>query len=180
MKIYTRTGDDGETSLFGGGRVSKSEGRVAAYGDVDELNALLGLAHTHLSSWPALREQIEAAQRVLFGIGGELATPTEKGRDKLRGLVQKADAVALEVSIDAMESELPALTGFILPGGGQAGAVLHVARTVCRRAERSVVGLAQEVSLRSEIVRYLNRLSDWLFVLARYVNWRERHTETPW
>ncbi|GJM43760.1 MAG: ATP--cob(I)alamin adenosyltransferase [Gemmatimonadota bacterium] len=180
MKIYTRTGDTGETSLFGGGRVPKSDRRVSAYGDVDELNALLGQAHTHLQTWTALRDQIAAAQRVLFGIGGELATPSEKGRDKLRDLVQEEDAAALEASIDEMEKELPALTGFILPGGGEAGAALHVARTVCRRAERAVVGLGQEVELRPEIVRYLNRLSDWLFVLARYVNWRERHPETPW
>lgn len=180
MKIYTKTGDQGETSLFAGGRLRKSDPRVAAYGEVDELNATLGVALHQLTSWPAQHEQIERVQRVLFGIGGELATPTEKGRDKLRGLVGDAEVAELERSIDAMETELPALTSFILPGGGAAGATLHVGRTVCRRAERAVVGLAGEAEIRPEVLRYLNRLSDWLFVLARYVNRRERRPESPW
>lgn len=180
MKIYTKTGDDGETSLFAGGRVRKSDPRVAAYGDVDELNAMLGVVTRHLSSWPAQREEVEGVQRVLFGIGGELATPSEAGRAKLRGLVGAEDAEALERSIDAMEEDLPELKAFILPGGGAAGSTLHVARTVCRRAERSVDGLGADAGIRPEILRYLNRLSDWLFVLARYVNRRERHPEIPW
>jgi cob(I)alamin adenosyltransferase len=179
LKIYTRTGDGGETSFFGGGRVAKSDRRVAAYGDVDELSAALGLAHAHLSSWPALRERIESVQRALFGIGGEIATPREAARSRLRGLVQDADVTALEESIDQMQSELPDLESFVLPGGGPAGAALHLARTVCRRAERAAVGLGPE-ALRPEIVRYLNRLSDWLFVTARYVNRRERHPEILW
>ena len=179
MKIYTRTGDTGETSFFGGGRVPKSDPRVAAYGDVDELGATLGFAHASLSSWPALRAKIEDVQRVLFGIGGEIATPGPAARERLRGLVQEDDVVALERSIDEMESELPELKSFILAGGGLAGAALHLARTVCRRAERSVVALGAE-ELRPEVVRYLNRLSDWLFVTARYVNRRERHPEVLW
>jgi cob(I)alamin adenosyltransferase len=179
VKIYTRTGDTGETALFGGRRVRKSDPRVAAYGDVDELSAVLGLVHAQLSSWSALRTEIEAIQRTLFGIGGEIATPTEPARARLRGIVQDADILALEASIDAMEVDLPELKSFILPGGGPAGAALHLARTICRRAERSVVGLGED-AVRGEIVRYLNRLSDWLFVTARTVNSRERHPEMLW
>jgi cob(I)alamin adenosyltransferase len=179
MKIYTRTGDAGETSFFGGERVAKSDPRVAAYGDVDELSAALGLAHAHLQSWPSLREQIEGVQRTLLGIGGEIATTSERARARLRGLVTDADIAALETSIDEMEADLPPLTSFILPGGGPAGASLHLARTTCRRAERSVVGLGAG-AVRGEILRYLNRLSDWLFVTARFVNRRERHPEALW
>jgi cob(I)alamin adenosyltransferase len=174
LKIYTKRGDGGETSLLGGQRVRKSEERVGAYGDVDELNAVLGLAHAHVHSWPQLRERIESIQRALFGIGAELATTGDPSQ--LRGLVQESDVEALERSIDGMEEELPELKSFILPGGGAAGASLHLARTVCRRAERAVVALGA----REGTLRYLNRLSDWLFVAARYVNLRERHPETPW
>ena len=138
LKIYTKTGDEGDTSLFAGGRVRKSDSRVAAYGDVDELSALLGAAHHHLPSWPALRAELEQVQRVLFGIGGEIAAESEGAREKLRDLVSNEHVVALERSIDEMEAALPALDRFIMPGGGPAGAALHVARTVCRRAERSV------------------------------------------
>ena len=180
MKIYTKSGDGGDTSLFGGGRVPKSHHRVSAYGDIDELNAALGLAHASLVSWHSLRGQIESVQKALFGIGGEVATETEKGRSKLRGLVSEEEIVELEKSIDSMEEELPPLKTFILPGGGPSGAALHLARTVCRRAERSIVGLCATDPLRPEILRFLNRLSDWLFVAARYVNHRERHPEIPW
>lgn len=180
MKIYTRTGDEGETGLFGGGRVRKSEPRVAAYGDVDELNAAIGVAHAHVQSWRALKEQLEGVQRTLFAIGGEIATPGQEARSRLRDLVSEAEIGALEASIDEMEEELPPLKTFVLPGGGPAGASLHVARTVCRRAERSVVGLPAEAGIRPEIIIYLNRLSDWLFVVARYVNQRERRPEIPW
>ena len=179
LKIYTRTGDGGETSFFGGGRIPKSDARVGAFGDVDELNAVLGVVHGQLSSWSAMREKIEAIQRTLFGIGGEIATPDPEKRGKLRDLVQEEHIASLETSIDEMENELPELRAFVLPGGGNAGAMLHVARTVCRRAERSVVGLGPEC-VRPEIVRYLNRLSDWLFVTARYINIRERHPEALW
>jgi cob(I)alamin adenosyltransferase len=153
---------------------------VAAYGDLDELNAALGAAHARLVSWHDLRQRIEDIQAVLFGIGAELATPDAMARKKLTGLVRGEDVETLEASIDAMEKELPSLRSFILPGGGPAGAQLHVARTVCRRAERKVVALGAEGEIRSEILLYLNRLSDWLFVVARYVNHRERHTEIPW
>ncbi len=180
MKIYTRTGDGGETGLFGGGRVAKSDARVSAYGDVDELNAAVGAAHAHMPTWPALKERLEGVQRALFGIGGEIATPDPAARGKLRDLVTEEDIRGLEQSIDEMEAELPELKSFLLPGGGPAGAALHVARTVCRRAERSIVGLPDDVEIRPEIVIYLNRLSDWLFVVARYVNHRERRPEIPW
>jgi cob(I)alamin adenosyltransferase len=179
MKIYTRRGDEGTTSFFGGERVAKSDPRVSAYGDVDELSATLGLAYAGLASWLNLRERIEAVQRTLFGIGGEIATPSAKARERLRGLVQDTDVLALEASIDEMEADLPPLQSFVLPGGGPAGAALHLARTVCRRAERSVVALGAD-AVRPEILRYLNRLSDWLFVTARFVNRRERHNEMLW
>lgn len=180
MKIYTRGGDGGETSFFGGARASKAHPRVAAYGDVDELNALLGLAQTHLAPHADLRARIEAIQRSLFGVGGEIATPTAKAREKLRDLVTDEAVGELERSIDAMEDELEPLTRFILPGGGAGGATLHVARTVCRRAERAVVGLGPEAGIRPEVVRYLNRLSDWLFVAARVANRRDGAPETAW
>lgn len=180
MKIYTRGGDGGQTSFFGGERASKAHPRVAAYGDVDELNALLGVAHARLAGQADLRDRIETIQRSLFGIGGELATTGEKARAKLRDLVGDAQVRELERSIDAMEEELTPLTGFILPGGGEAGAALHVGRTVCRRAERAVVGLGPDAGIRPEVVRYLNRLSDWLFVAARTANRRDGRPETGW
>jgi len=180
MKIYTKTGDGGETSLFGGGRVSKSDARVAAYGDVDELNAALGRVLANLRLDDSLQAPLLRIQRALFGVGGEIATREEKHRGKLRDLVTDQDVEFLETSLDAMEVDLPPLQSFVLPGGGPAGSALHVARTVCRRAERSVVALAAGERLRPEIVRYLNRLSDWLFVAARHVNFREGRPETPW
>lgn len=180
MKIYTRGGDGGQTSFFGGERASKAHPRVAAYGDVDELNALLGLARARLEAHEDLRARIEAVQRSLFGVGGEIATPGERARAKLRDLVTDREVEELERSIDSMEEELTPLTRFILPGGGLAGATLHVARTVCRRAERAVVGLGPEAGVRPEVVRYLNRLSDWLFVAARVANRRDGVPETGW
>ena len=179
MKIYTKSGDEGDTSLFGGARVRKDEARVAAYGGLDELNAVLGLARSQLDAAHPLQEEIESVQSVLFGIGGEIATVTESARGKLRGLVGAGDTEALERSIDAMEERLEPLKTFILPGGSPAGAVLHVARTVCRRAERRVVALG-EGAARPEVLRYVNRLSDWLFVAARSVNQGAEVPETPW
>jgi cob(I)alamin adenosyltransferase len=180
LKIYTRGGDGGETSFFGGERVRKSHSRVAAYGDVDELNAALGLAQSSLGPHQRIRERIEEIQRALFGIGGEIATPNARARERLRGLVDDTLVAALEQSIDSMEEDLAPLRTFILPGGGPAGAALHVARTVCRRAERSVVALAAGSEVRPEVLRYLNRLSDWLFVAARWVNHEEGRSELPW
>lgn len=181
MKIYTKTGDKGETGLFGGGRVSKSHPRVDAYGDIDELNAVLGLARS-IEMMPRIDEVLVPVQRDLFSIGALLATPN---RDKVRQQLEKAridDArvAELERAIDDGEAELEPLTAFILPGGTPKSAALHVARTVCRRAERKVISLGSEVDVPPIVVRYLNRLSDLLFVLARVANRRAGAPEVTW
>jgi cob(I)alamin adenosyltransferase len=180
-KIYTRTGDQGQTALFGGGRVSKADPRVAAYGDVDELNAALGVV---LACQPVDFERalLEAVQRDLFAVGGQLASPDP---EKVARALAKAQlgperVAALEAAIDAAEAELPVLTAFTLPGGTMKGALLHVARTVCRRAERSVAGLAAVQPVAPTIMAYLNRLSDLLFVLARLANHRAGAAEQTW
>jgi len=171
-KIYTRTGDDGETGLFGGTRVRKDDPRVEAYGTVDELNAALGVVRAEWAQTPssprAIDEFLARVQHELFSIGAELATPQadQHGTD----LVQDADVAQLEAVIDGWEAELRPLREFILPGGTPVAAQLHLARCVCRRAERLIVRLAAEQPLRGEVVRYVNRLSDALFVLARTVN----------
>jgi cob(I)alamin adenosyltransferase len=177
VKIYTRTGDSGETSLFDGTRVPKSEARVATYGDVDELNAVLGLARSATSD-AQLAAMLEQIQRDLFALGSRLADPAHK----IAGRVSKAavtpdDITRLEGWIDTLETELPPLRRFILPGGGPAGASLHVARTVCRRAERAMVALGD---LEPELLVYVNRLSDLLFVMARAANHRAGAAETEW
>jgi cob(I)alamin adenosyltransferase len=171
VRIYTKTGDSGTTGLIGGTRVPKNDLRVAAYGDVDELNAVLGLAIAHLP--PELggqADQLRHIQRVLFDIGAELATPP--GGRKARWELDEAETHKLESAIDTMEETLPALQNFILPGGHPAGAALHLARTVARRAERQVVSLHGQVGLEAKLLRYLNRLSDYLFVASRFVNSR--------
>jgi cob(I)alamin adenosyltransferase len=181
MNIYTRTGDRGDTGLFGGGRVPKDDPRVEAYGDVDELNAALGLARA-IELMPRVDEVLVPVQRDLFAIGALLATPD---RDKMHEQLAKArvdeDRVAqLEAAIDAGEAELEPLRAFILPGGTPKAAALHVARTVCRRAERRVVALAHTVEIPQLVVMYLNRLSDLLFVLARVANRRAGAGEVTW
>lgn len=181
MKIYTKTGDDGTTGLFGGGRVRKDDLRVDAYGTCDELNAVLGtvLAAGVDAEVDALltRLQIE-----LFVLGAELATNPKHTRVKGPGVDQVDDATipAIEQAIDRFEEELPALTSFILPGGNAAGAALHHARVVCRRAERRVITLAQAEPVRPQVIQYLNRLADLLFVMARLVNHRAGEPETKW
>jgi cob(I)alamin adenosyltransferase len=180
VKIYTRGGDQGETSLHGGRRVRKSDLRVATYGTVDELNAAMGVARAALPPASSLCAEIEQVQRVLHGIAAEIATPAAEEREKLRGRVTVDDVAKLESSIDAKQAELPPLTNFILPGGGAVGAALHVARTVCRRAERSLVDLAAGDAFRPEVLRFLNRLSDWLFVAARWANHQEGRPEILW
>lgn len=171
MRIYTKSGDAGETSLFGGDRVPKDHARVAAYGDVDELNAALGWA---LSVEPADLERplMEAIQRDLFAIGAELATPEPETLQRTRpGMTIGPDRVeALERAIDALAEALPPLRSFILPGGTPKAAALHLGRTVCRRAERRVVALSHAAAVSPAILRYLNRLSDLLFMLARTAN----------
>jgi cob(I)alamin adenosyltransferase len=181
MNIYTRTGDRGETGLFGGGRVAKDDRRVEAYGDVDELNAALGLARA-IELMPRVDEVLVPVQRDLFAIGALLATPD---RDRMHEQLAKArvdeDRIAqLEAAIDAGEAELEPLKAFILPGGTPKAAALHVARTVCRRAERRVVTLAHAVEIPALVVMYLNRLSDLLFVLARVANRRAGAGEVTW
>lgn len=184
MKIYTKTGDKGDTGLFGGGRVSKHHPRVQAYGDVDELNAFIGMARS-IELMPRVDEVLAPIQRDLFAIGALLATPD---REKMRQHLEKArvddERIAeLERAIDDGDAELEPLRSFILPGGTPKAAALHVARTVCRRAERRVVELQAE-SKESEIpqlvVIYLNRLSDLLFTLARVANRRAGAGEVTW
>ena len=170
-RIYTRTGDSGDTGLFGGGRVRKDNLRVTAYGTIDELNAVLGVARESLGgeeSFGELDAFVVRVQHQLFNLAAELATPDPAAHGT--NLVSDADVAWLEQSIDAWEKELAPLRTFILPGGSPAAARLHWARTVCRRAERLVVELAASESLRGEVIRYVNRLSDALFVAARTAN----------
>ena len=181
MKIYTKTGDSGDTGLFGGGRVGKDHPRVEAYGDVDELNATLGLVRA-LEPMPRIDEVIVPIQRDLFAIGALLATPD---REKMRASLEKAriDDVRireLELAIDQCESELEPLRSFIVPGGTAKAASLHVARTVCRRAERRVVALQHTEELPPIVVVFLNRVSDLLFMLARVANRRAGAGEVSW
>ena len=181
MKIYTKTGDQGETGLFGGGRVPKDHPRVAAYGDVDELNSALGVVRATVPAG-LFDAELEAIQRDLFAIGGHLATPDpEKVRAALAKATLASDRVAaFEAAIDAADAELPPLRAFILPAGSAKAAALHLARTVCRRAERSVVGLAREEEIPALFLTYLNRLSDYLFTLARLANAREGRGDVTW
>jgi cob(I)alamin adenosyltransferase len=180
MKVYTRGGDTGETSLFGGVRVSKDAARVEAYGAIDELNALLGVVRGDLEEGD-LDEQLTLIQSSLFDLGSELATPDAEGsRTAQVARVSETRVGELEGWIDRLEEELEPLRTFILPAGSRGAAGLHHARTVCRRAERRTVTLAAEVPLRGEVVRYLNRLSDLLFVMARVANHRAGVTEEPW
>ena len=178
MRIYTRTGDDGSTALFGSGRVRKD----AAYGDVDELNSALGVAS---ATEPAAleRELLDGIQRDLFAIGGQLASPEPEKVAKALAKAKLDDTriTELESAIDRMDAELPALSAFVLPGGTPKAAALHLTRTVCRRAERSVVALdSGGPAVPAVILRYLNRLSDLLFTLARLANHRAGHQDRTW
>ena len=180
MKIYTRTGDAGGTALFGGTRVSKHDPRVAAYGEVDELNACLGTVRS-LGDLPGdITDVLEHIQKDLFAIGARLADPAERIAERVTKVaVTDADIARLEDWIDRFEAELPALRRFILPGGSRSGAQLHLARTVCRRAERSIVSLGVD-HVDAHLLAYVNRLSDLLFVLARAVNHRAGQPEVEW
>ena len=181
MKIYTKTGDAGETGLFGGPRVQKDDPRVDAYGDVDELNACIGLARS-IEVMPRIDEVLVPIQRDLFAIGALLATPDrEKMAQHLaKARIDDARIEELEHAIDAGDAELEPLKAFIIPGGTPKAAALHVARTVCRRAERRVVHLQREVDLPPLAVIYLNRLSDLLFTLARVATKRAGACEVTW
>lgn len=180
VKIYTRTGDKGETSLFGGKRVVKSSGRVDTYGTVDELNSVVGVAVAHLGvSERAVKKELEKIQNDLLGIGSYLASPGMKSQEvRIKHLPKRVEE--LEKYIDLLTAKLPELRNFILPGGGKAGAFLHQARTVCRRAERRLVALANKEEVDDSILKYFNRLSDALFTMARFVNHREKKKETIW
>ncbi|HOC17868.1 MAG TPA: cob(I)yrinic acid a,c-diamide adenosyltransferase [Vicinamibacterales bacterium] len=179
MKIYTRTGDAGETALFDGRRVPKSDLRVEAYGDVDELNAVVGLVLAEGLD-EDLAAMVRAVQRDLFALGGRLADPARKIAGRVgKVAIGDPDIARLEEWIDALEMELTPLRHFILPGGTRAASLLHVCRTVCRRAERRVVQLGSE-AVEPALLAYLNRLSDFLFVLARAANRRAGVAETEW
>lgn len=181
LRIYTRTGDDGDTGLFGGGRVPKDHARVIAYGDVDELNAVIGVARS-VEMMPRIDEVLAPVQRDLFALGAMLATPDhEKMKEQLaKARIAEARIAQLEQAIDDGEAELEPLTAFIMPGGTPKAAALHVARTVCRRAERAVIHLQREAEIPQIVVVYLNRLSDLLFVLARVANRRAGAGEVTW
>ena len=180
MKIYTRTGDAGGTALFGGTRVSKADARVAAYGDVDELNACLGTVRAEGELGGDIAGLIEQLQKDLFAIGARLADPAEKIAERVTKVaVTDADIRRLEEWIDRLEAELPPLRRFILPGGNRAGSLLHFSRTVCRRAERAIVALGTD-HVEAHLLAYVNRLSDLLFVIARVVNHRAGQPEVEW
>jgi cob(I)alamin adenosyltransferase len=179
VKIYTKTGDRGETGLFDGTRVAKSDARVEAYGDVDELNAWLGLARTGGLD-PDLDEMLGHIQRDLFALGAMLADPRKKIAARVyKASVTDSDVSRLEGHIDTLESALPALRKFLLPGGSEAGALLHLSRAVCRRAERRIVSLGAG-GVEAVVLTYVNRLSDLLFVMARTVNQRRGAQEHEW
>lgn len=178
MKIYTKTGDDGTTGLIGGSRVLKSDARIEAYGTVDELNALIGCAA--VAAKAPLAEKLRRIQGELFVIGSHLATPNGSGKLASLPPLDREMVRRLEMEIDQTETTLATLRNFILPGGSECAARLHVARTVCRRAERLVVGHEMEHPDRSLVIEYLNRLSDWLFVQARGANHGEGIEDIPW
>lgn len=181
MKIYTRTGDTGETALFGGGRVAKTHVRVQAYGTVDELNAVLGRCLLAIETeW--IRTRLAGLQHDLFALGAILATPPAgEGRRRPEVPELPEDRILqMETWMDEADAELPALRSFVLPGGSPGAAELHLCRTVCRRTERLVVDLAHEETDVRELVRFLNRLSDLFFVMARLENHRTGTGDTPW
>jgi cob(I)alamin adenosyltransferase len=178
MKIYTKTGDKGDTRLFDGTHVRKNDPRVDAYGSVDELNSFIGAAVSFLQD-DELKEILEGIQRDLFSVGAQLADPRQHSK-KQKSKLDPTRITALEETIDRFETELTPLRQFILPGGVPAAALLHLARTVCRRAERRVVALAEGVAIDPLTLEYLNRLSDFLFVMARLVNQRQGKQETAW
>ena len=184
MKIYTKTGDKGETSLYGGTRVSKAAARVESYGTLDELNAFIGLAKAEISDEKVL-SQLQKIQFDLFTVGSDAATPTDKlilanGKNRLDLMISEKEISELELWMDDLDAELEPLQFFILPSGGKAAASIHVCRTVCRRAERAMVYLNETEEVRPELIKYLNRLSDYLFILARYISKISGEKEEYW
>ncbi len=174
MKIYTKFGDKGNTSLIGGAVVPKNSPRVQAYGSVDELNAALGLIIAFSDSAP-LRESLSSIQKDLFMIGAELATKGTKARP-----IPSSRTADLEAEIDAIWADLPPLKHFIIPGGSKTAALLHLARTVCRRSERDVIALSQKEPVNPDIITYMNRVGDLLFAHARYVNYKKKVPDRIW
>ena len=177
MKIYTRSGDQGETSLFGGRRVAKHDQRLAVYGTIDELNSALGVVRA-LDVPEEIDQAVARIQHELFALGAELATPDAS--DSREGQLADRHVDRLEADIDRWEADLPPLKQFILPGGSRSGATLHVARCICRRAERDLAALAAAETVRGVVLRYVNRLSDLLFVMARTASQAAGVAETPW
>lgn len=178
MKIYTKGGDTGETSLFGGNRVPKDDLRICTYGTFDELNAFLGTALAEPGMPEELADRLLKIQHELFQLGAELATP--RGKSTGIELISDAETERLESEIDAMETALEPLKTFILPGGSRLAGLLHQARTISRRAERELVTLHRAEPQRPELVRYVNRLSDYLFVAARFANRSLNVSDIPW
>lgn len=180
MKIYTKTGDAGQTGLLDGSRVTKDDLRVAAYGDIDELSAVLGVARARLRPGK-LNALLHDLQRDLFALGAQLADPKARvGSRKSKAAISQKQVERLEQVIDAHEKRMPALKAFLLSGGSPLAALLHLARTVCRRAERAIVALSHEQKVDPLVLAYVNRLSDLLFVLARYENLRRGLPEERW
>ncbi len=178
MKIYTKKGDAGETSLYGGGRVSKDDLRIRAYGTFDELNSALGVILATEGVPAETAERLLRVQSELFHAGAELATP--RGKQTAARVLVSTDIERLEGEIDAMEGELRPLKAFILPGGSRASAFIHLARTISRRAERELVTLNRAEPQRAELLQYMNRLSDYLFVTGRYANHRAGVADVEW
>ena len=176
-RIYTRTGDKGETGLMDNVRISKDSLRVRAYGDIDELNSVLGLVRAS-SENKEMNALLEGLQRGLFTAGADLASPEEGSRDVPR--ITKDRIIALEKTIDMLQEKLPSLKAFILPGGGETGALLHFSRSVARRAERSIVALNSMEKVNENLIPYINRLSDLLFVMARLANQQDGWREMEW
>ncbi len=178
MKIYTRTGDDGTTSLFAGGRVKKDDARVESYGTIDELNSILGIVRA-ISNDEKINGIIQEIQNYLFHLGADLATPYEVENLKIRR-ISREDVEKIERWIDEIDLQLEPLKNFILPGGTLVASFLHFARTVCRRAERRIVYLSEREKINTQIIPFVNRLSDLLFVLARYANKIENVPDIKW
>jgi len=180
MKIYTKTGDKGETGLFGGERVSKDSPRISAYGTIDELNSFIGYTITEIKD-QSVKDNLLKIQNYLFTIGSDLATPETSKNTKLN--IQRTPKLfyeEIEKMIDHYEEQLEELRNFILPGGSKSAALLHVCRTICRRTEREVVALKNSVTIGENIIIFLNRLSDLLFVLSRFENKVSNHPDTIW
>ncbi len=179
MKIYTKTGDKGVTSLVGGNRVPKTHIRLEAYGTVDELNSNLGFLSTYLLDEKD-RNFLQQVQDKLFAVGSHLATDREKTELKAASVISPEHVETMEREIDRLDNLLPPLSAFILPGGSRGVAVCHICRTVCRRAERRILALAEQVEISSELLAYVNRLSDYLFVLSRKMNQDDKKGEIFW